>query len=558
MDRIAPEILYIVCSFLSVDDIINFRLVTKSFADIGAAYMLPEVTFFMHGEELERLRAISLHPVFSRNICSLTYFAQALDYPKVSFHEFRRDHKRELRWNSKLKKLNLSFHQLMDEYRKYESAADEQTAIMNGKLDIQVLQEVLPRLTSLQRMTMSAGNIFYEGRVKKNPRHKPMEDIMRGNNSLAALNPEGARPLEALLKANADVKCALKSLRAGTLHWRFFKRSAAELMRMFKPLSGLWSIEFIISVEPADERRHESNSAGKCRRVLAKGALRNIFKSMTELRSLCVEIDSMECEDLDKGAGLEHLIEPGFKWPHLRELVIGGVDCDRQELMNVLETHSSTLQRLCLRDICLISTSWKKLLPEIRKNMFLVEACICGDLYGRDEDGEEPNDPFWTTGHLGPDLEYWDLSVPEVGDHEMRDSINVYCRFGGHLYPDEVPLTEEVVDKYYDDHVKGLFEDSDLEDDESDLDSLYLDGLGSTDISDSSQDGWEDVDSDEEISDDLENSNTEDASSEEFGLAVGMSDLEDAGTDENGVAIGMVESDSDDATDEEMGSDSDE
>ncbi|KAI5924448.1 hypothetical protein F4810DRAFT_709412 [Camillea tinctor] len=523
MDKISPEILHIVCTFLSIDDLLNFRLVTKSFADIGAAYMLPEVTFYMHNEELERLRAISLHPVFARHVYSLTYFAQALDYPKVSLREFLRDHKRDMKWNSKLQKLNLSRAQLLVEYRKYEDAADKQNIIMSDRLDVAVLREIFPRFPNLQHMCMSTGNLFYEGRYRKR-RAQPLQNIMRGDN-LYSLNPEGVRPLEALLCANADAPCELQSLRAGSLHWRFFKRSATELARMFRPLSNLGAIDLVINVEPADERIHEHDSLSRCRRVLAKGALRNIFKSMPHLHSLCVEIVSIEGEDLEKGAALENLIEPRFHWKNLRELVLGGIECDRQELMQALERHKGTLQRLCLRDVYLKSTSWKRLLPDIRKKLFLVEACICGDLYGRSEDGEEPNDPFFATGHLGPDLEYWDLSIPEVGDHEMRDSINIYCRVGGQLYPDELPLSEDVVDKYYEDYVRGFFEDSDYEEDEDDHSSLRSAFDNATDLS---TDGdWEDIESGEEISDDLEGSNTEDGTTEDDGVAIGMVDSEE-------------------------------
>ncbi|KAI0595252.1 hypothetical protein F4775DRAFT_570136 [Biscogniauxia sp. FL1348] len=522
MDKISPEVLHIVCSFLSIDDLLNFRLVTRSFAVIGAAYMLPEVTFYMHHEELERLRAISLHPIFSRNVYSLTYFAQALDYPKVSLREFLRDHKRDMKWDSKLQNLNLSRSQLLVEYKKYEAAAEKQMAIMDGRIDVAVLREVFPRFPNLQHLCMSTDNLFYEGRYRKRRAH-PLQNIMRGD-MLYSLNPEGVRPLEALLSAHADAPCALRSLRAGSLHWRFFKRSATELARMFRPLSNLGAIDLVINVEPADERIHESNSLGRCRRVLAKGGLRNLLKSMPHLHSLCVEIVSLD-EDLEKGATLEHLIAPRFHWKNLRELVLCGFDCDREELMDVLERHKDTLQRLCLRDVYLRSTSWKKLLPDIRTKLCLLEACICGDLYGHSEDGEEANNHAHVTGLLEPDFEYWDLSIPEVGEHEMRDSVNIYCRVGGQLYPDELPLTDEVVDKYYEDYVRGFFEDSDQEDDEYDDSTLGSTFDNSTDQY--SDEEWEDVDSGEEISDDLEGSNTEDGTTEDDGIAIGMDDSDD-------------------------------
>lgn len=202
---------------------------------------------------------------------------------------------------------------------------------------------------------------FYEGRIRKK-RANPLDNIMRGKH-LYSLNPEGARPLEALMSANAAAPCDIRSFRAGSLNWRFFRRGASDLARLFRPLAHLTRIELNINVDPADERVRESDSAARCRRVLARGVLREIFRSMPQLQSLCVELVSWDGEDLDRGARLRDLVEPGFRWPALRELVLGGVDCDRQELMRVLELHKDTLRHLCLRSIYLKTTSWKKLLP---------------------------------------------------------------------------------------------------------------------------------------------------------------------------------------------------
>jgi len=415
MEGIPTELLYAICSLLNIDDILSFRLVNKLYADIGAAYMLPEVTFYMHHQELDRLREISLHPVFSKHVRSLTYFAQTFDSPTISWRQFVRDHKRDLRWNSKLKKLNLSPSQLLAEYHKYVDAVAKQDAIVSENYDIAVLNEVLPRFPRLEAMTMSAGNLFYEGRYRTR-RKSPLHEFSCGIACLNTMHPEGKRPLEALLLTNANAKCALTTLRAGSLHWRFFKRSDQELMRMFKPLANLTCIELNISVDPADNRIHEGNSLAKCQRILSKGAVRKILKSMPQLRCLCVEVLNLECDEQEKGAWLRDIVEPGFRWPHLTELVLGGFVAHRSNLMDVLMLHKDTLRRLCLRDVTLESTSWRRLLPDIRKNLYLEDACICGDLYGRPE-GDE--DDGWAE-IFHENIEYWDLSVPEVGNHDSE------------------------------------------------------------------------------------------------------------------------------------------
>ncbi|KAI0458037.1 hypothetical protein F5B21DRAFT_461070 [Xylaria acuta] len=495
MDKIPPEIIYVVCSLLDVDDILNFRLVNKLFADIGAAYMLPEVTFYMHKEEFDRLEAISLHPIFSKHVSSLTYFAETLDSPKVPWREFVRDHKSNMRWNGKLRKLNLTPGQLMAEYKKYSDAVDEQDLLMLAKKDVDLLKEVLARFPKLGALTMSAGNLFYEGRYRT-LRRKPFADVLRSG-YMSGIHPEGKRPLDALLLANAHSPCALTTLRAGSLHWRFFKRSERDLARMFRPLANLTSIELSVNVDPADERIQEGNSLRKCQRLLAKGAIRKILKSMPHLECLYVEILNLECDQQEKGACLKDVIELGFHWPNLKELVLGGIVGDRTDFMKVLLPHKDTLQKLCLRDVTLANTSWRRFLPDIRENLRLEEACICGDIYGQCEDEAHMHESW--SNPLEPDgVEYWDLSVPEVGSHDMRQSINMYCRQGGEKYPEELPLSELVVDKYYDEYVEPFFEsDSDFDDDDDYNDDLEIDN------SEEDNDGnWEDV-SDDDLDDDM-------------------------------------------------------
>ncbi|KAJ2988450.1 hypothetical protein NUW58_g3970 [Xylaria curta] len=469
MDRVPSEIIYLVCSLLDVDDILNFRLVNKLFADIGATYMLPEVTFHMHQEEFDRLEAISLHPLFSKHVSSLTYFAETLDSPKVAWREF-----------------------LMAEYRKYGDAVDEQDKLMAADKDLALLQKVLPRFPKLEALTMSASNLFYEGRYRTQ-RRKPFADLL-GSGYMSGIHPEGKRPLDALLVANVRAQCALKTLRAGSLHWRFFKRSEKELTRMFKPLANLTFIELSINVDPADERIHEGNSLRKCQRVLAKGAIRKILKSMPHLQCLYVEILNLECDEQEKGATLRDIIEPGFRWSNLTELVLGGIAGNRIELMNALVLHKGTLRKLCLRDVTLASTSWRKLLPAIRKTLRLEHACICGDIYGQCEDEVDIEEGSWANPLLDPpSFEYWDLSVPEVGSHDMRQSINMYCRQGGEMYPDELPLCQRVVEKYYDEYVGPFFEAENALDDDWNEDAEFNPSEGN-------DENWEDV-TDEDLDD---------------------------------------------------------
>ncbi|KAI1424590.1 hypothetical protein F5Y12DRAFT_715166 [Xylaria sp. FL1777] len=503
MDNIPIELIFAVCELLKVGDILNFRLVNKLFADVGATYMLHDVTFYLHREDLERLTAISLHPILSKHVTSLTYYAETLYSPKVSWREFAQDHKR-MRWNSRLKNMNLTPAQLMAEYKKYSDAVEEQDVLIEAEKDLRLFKRVLPRFSQLKSLTVSTGDQYY-GLPYDTERKRPLSEFVE-KLYMSDTHPEGKRPLDALLRANARSPCPLTSLCAGTLHWRFFKRSERQLTRMFQPLANLTSISLNISVDPVDERVYDGHSLRKCQRLLAKGAIRNILQYMPQLEYIYIEILSLEYDDIGKGARLRDIIEPGFHWPNLKDLILGGISGDRKEIMNVLLLHKDKLRKLCLRDVTLVSTSWRRLLPDIRKRLCLQEACICGDIYGKREDGVETQDSSDSPADA-PDLEHWSLSVIEVDANYMRNSINMYCRQGGENYPDELPLSREVVHKYYKQYVRPFFK-NDNESDDSDDDDYGL-GLGD----------WEDITDEEPDEDDDEDDEDEDEDMSDASMA---------------------------------------
>ncbi|KAI1824330.1 hypothetical protein F4861DRAFT_506440 [Xylaria intraflava] len=454
MDRTPVEIFYAIASQLKCDDLVNFRLANKLFASIGATYLLPEVTFCMHQSDLRRLEAISLHPIFSKHVRTLTYCAEALHSPRLSWLHFVRDQGMEIRFPTKPSKCNLPPTQFLLEYQKYCEALTKQDQLIEARADLAVLREVLPRLPNLDTFTMSAGLLFDEGHHWTR-RKSPFADFI-ASSLTNGIHPEGKLQLETLLMANAHVPCALKSLRAGSLHWEFFNQHEETLTRMFQPLANLTSLELSVNADPIKVGMFELHPQGannplrRCRAALAKGGIRKALASLPRLQSLHVDLLSLGCDQPEKGAWLRDIIEPGFHWPDLKELMLGGFMSSRTELTNVLMIHKDTLQKLCLRNVSLASTSWRQLLPDIRNYLHLEDACICGTIHGQDENQDEL------------DTEHWHLSMPEIRSHDnddmMRNSINMYCRQSGEYYPNEIPLSESVVDQYYDTHVKPFFD----------------------------------------------------------------------------------------------------
>ncbi|RYP22712.1 hypothetical protein DL765_001562 [Monosporascus sp. GIB2] len=444
MDKLSPEIIHIIASLLSVDDLLNFRLASRSFADVGAAYLLPEVTFYAHEEELERLRAISLHPIFSRNVKSLLYIGDAQMFPPPSFQDFV-EWAREYNVISERDNLspNLSLSRLVTEYKQVEAVASNQHHVLTSRLDVACLEEVLPRLTSLRMATMSGDSKFQEDWYAT-PRPSPFNSTVR-EPYLVAQDYPGGRQLEALALAIASTGCTIEHLRAGTFSWKFFQKDPAELKRMFTPFSNLRGIELDISFYfDGLELKNFRGEAKQLQALLGTGIIRDILSSMPHLQLMSVNASySYRPEVVGSMAPLSPCFQPGYQWRDLQKLELRRIRCPRQELMSILELHRKTLREICLSRVDLKQTSWRELLPWIRKTLYLHDACICGHLSGTPEDDTNPD-------ASPPDREYFGAFLTESGPSEVASSINMYCRRGGECYPDEIPLDYNILQKHYD------------------------------------------------------------------------------------------------------------
>ncbi|KAI0133372.1 hypothetical protein F4776DRAFT_132516 [Hypoxylon sp. NC0597] len=418
MDIMVPEILCIICSFLNIDDVRRFRLCCRAFADAAACFVHREIVFYLHHDDFEMLRRISLHPIASRNVRSLVYIGHTLGQPKQSMEEFRRSYA-SIRDVEEITARHMkepvppqkTEEELIEHYKNYEATLDQEERIIRNDEDFSLLKEVISRFTSLQEITLSCDFWFRRGSVKT-----PFQDCLVKPGD--ELQPVGCRQLDSLLSAIFETEIKLKKLTAGELNWRFFQKPPAELRRAIPFYSNLTCLELCIETgmeeieEPGMREIKTGTEIPQCRRLLETGLLRDFIKSLTQLQTLYIVFD-FHSDEHGYAAKLENIMEPKHRWEYLDSLTLGNISCERHDLLSMLKRHKSTLKELCLRDIQLRSTSWQVLLPKIRRTMDLDDACICGELYGQEETA-----PFYE--------EYWDLGVPEAIDDPLRADVSDY------------------------------------------------------------------------------------------------------------------------------------
>ncbi|KAI0885110.1 uncharacterized protein GGS22DRAFT_138997 [Annulohypoxylon maeteangense] len=420
MDSMIPEILYIICSYLEIEDVRRFRLCCRAFADAAACFVHREVIFYLHETDLEMLRCISLHPIASKNVRSLVYIGHTLGPDKQSIEAFCQDYelirmadKVAAEQSNEPLPPRLSDHQLLEFYKRYEHAFEQEQKVVGNNEDISCIKEVVSRFTALQELVMSNGFWFRKGLTKT-----PFEGIIARPGS--HLMPEGCRQLDSVLNAVFESNIKLKKLTAGELSWQFFQRPPAELKRTMPFYSDLTCLQLCIDVGMIESNAGPGTlwdittgtEVPQCRQLLKTGLLRDFIKSLTQLQTLYV-VFNWHSEEHGYAASLEDIMEPKHTWEHLESLTLGNITCERQDLMSMLKRHKNTLEDLCLRDVRLRSTSWQVLLPKIRKTMNLYDACICGEVRGQRE--SPPHEE-----------EFWNLEMPDEFEEPLRDDVNDY------------------------------------------------------------------------------------------------------------------------------------
>ncbi|KAH9904369.1 hypothetical protein F4778DRAFT_60164 [Xylariomycetidae sp. FL2044] len=509
MDKLSPEILHHIASLLSVEDATNFRLVNRNLSVIAGAYILPELSFHLHQNDFDKLRAISQHPVIARNVSALTYFAEVLDTPTITWDAFIQSYELSMslfKWAPEASsipawKSQLSQPQLREHYEIYKKMVASQDRLLRERQDLACLKEVLPNFPALKGVTMSSGYYFYEGEERAK-RSRAYKDVLR--DAKQNLDPRGCAHMETLLEALEYHGVQIESLRAGDLSWRFFEKDRDTLSRLFRPLAKLREIELHLSTETDDNCFEINDDNNKCKKFFQNGAMRNLFESMPDLEYISLMFEG-DRSDLKRSASLRDLFAPDAHWPDLEVLELGGIESDRRSLWKFMEAHKETLRYVCLQDVHLTEGSWKTLLRDIRHQLDLDDVCICGIMTGFSEDdgGAGPS-----TGDPGKPDERFDLSTPAAGPQDMRSSINMYCRAQGTLYPEEVPLSKQVVRKHYEEYVREPGQKSQAEDAEE-FDRLMVEmqakwrremgpGPGPGGVDDNDDFGWQSEFSDDD------------------------------------------------------------
>ena len=360
----------------------NFRLVCHRFAAVAACFTHRSVSFTLSDTDLTRLYHIASRPQLCYGVRSLKYYAASL----VTRHK---PPKEPLLYGTRARPMisRGSGLQATLACSEYPHLFGQHYDIQAHKRDAACFRDVFPRLPGLQSLELVGKPSFIETLdIVDVPALFYKEWISACITALMALETGAAK---------------LSTLHIDALDWRFFCTDPDTLDRIASNLGELRRLRISLSAHAWGLLGHEVEMRGsyhfsriygqtlsELRTCMGTGVVKRFIEPFDELHSLMIELPIQKGGDLAQVNGrLRDVIPLGRTWAHLTKLGLRNLECDGEELLNLLLDHKDTLNQLCLGTVVLRSGSWDLLFDGIRGSLRLEAACICDDLWWTDRDG---------------------------------------------------------------------------------------------------------------------------------------------------------------------------
>lgn len=502
-----PEILHHVCTHLPLKSIRSLRLTCQHLNEIGACHALPELVFYLHTTDFAALRSIASHPIYPRYVRSLIYGCDILPSPRLTLKQYanecRRTEKRRAKMHARhacdeANRPPKPHTEVKESYKEYKRVHQAQEEIMESKKDYEILREVVGKMTNLKEVMVSsdfefrlgsltsssAGSSIYGGHsggmksdALKNCR-TPFDKLDCLTQLDGEKGQEGVRHLRAILMAVKEAGIELKSLCAGLIHWSFFNQSLGNFgfHSMGNLLANLTRFELLVlpgpSQDPEDFQHADAiemnnmsidvmDEIYRCQGLMRTGVIRKLVRGMPNLEILSIGfMDHAEDNDFIFPARLQDVIPMDFTFPNLESLKLEGLETERQELTDFVVKHKDSLMKLELRDMRLVTTSWRKLLPELRYELnteLMEEVSIYGMALGQAEEDDDQ------------ELEEWFMGDPE--DHGATELATKVQKYFMDLSVSDCPLSrdnmepipeDDLMDEFLDHPLQGLVPEHEL------------------------------------------------------------------------------------------------
>ncbi|KAI1470935.1 uncharacterized protein F4812DRAFT_469396 [Daldinia caldariorum] len=440
-----PELLYVVFSFMSASEARSLRLVCSEFADIGAWHGFRMLIIHIYEPDFSMLCHFARHPAISKSVQELVYVCHKLPRPKrsndpyISLKEYvSNTTNNELRERVLACKTNwlpddaaerdpMSKQDVEENYRRYKCAVKYQQYILSTKEDYRLFKEVIPKFTNLKSIFVCTDfltcwspfkQFFVHIRDSLWPQcHRPMEVIMNG------LKESGTQ-IRSLTCARADARSfrknfinRIRTVYEGLETMHFWFESKGDILPIFYP------------------EAQGMHFPGTQQRTISK-----LLEALPTLKNLGLFFTQPAYRHAGY-AEFNNIVTPRFKWENLGMVYLHQVKADINDLLDFFQLHQLTLKYIALSHCSLSTSSWARLLREMKKAMKLDRIRLSKLLFGDSEAVGNLSDP---TAVLTDQRECWDFGANYEEHHQTQFLSDINEWF---VHDGPCPLTPERIDE---------------------------------------------------------------------------------------------------------------
>lgn len=451
INSLPPEMHSDIVTYLTDDDLRNYRLVCKDMAIFGAKEYFRMMKFHASSASVQRLQDIANDKYLRKCVQTLVWDSNLWDINVHTESEWKthlRSGLHQLHLESNYKALHMDSYRLPRDivHTIYDTEAhvaihnerwQDERAMLIRTLSQDNIKNLLQQFPALREIRILNGAFWMKDRKLEKTyiridRHT-LDLIPRGDNLFCPELEHGPLGVHAL-KRTVEGMGALNrpwKLEIDALDYTFFAQEVYP-ENLAARLDKLTSLTLALSYwrgGPEFTRRGGSRNRGEepeeCKAVLRGNRFTHFLRCMKSLRSLSLSLQPrVEFGQFDAPGSVRDLIPLEENWTNLYELSLKHIDTSERDFITVFRNHSSTLQELKLEDICLVPDgSWIKILQDIRTVSKLSSATFAGEyLYGGCR--EEPDTQiWWLQGTIGPALSGY---LVNGGEFPLRDDNTVW------------------------------------------------------------------------------------------------------------------------------------
>lgn len=421
--ELPPELLHATCSFLDDQDLRLLRLTCRTIGAVADCHAFQTLMFYLHDGDFEMLRYFANHKVFSKSVTTLVYVTSFLPQRRLSFEEWLGRKSARLAKRGPWTKDGLpSKRPVYTEdatrriYDKYAALHNRQTQILANGEDFALFKEVLPKFIGLREIVVSARSWFLQS---KDRRRTPFDEILLKPSD--HLKPTAWRQIGSLMLPMVELGPRIQSLSLGAVFWSFLCQleDPSRFIQMAEVCRNLTAFNLQIDTMTNEEGMF----VPLCKAAVRKGDIRRLIEAMPSLESLYIGFCYIDIGNGIYPAEFKDLVSANTHWQYLSHVSFDGIEASRQDLIDFMSLHSSTLRTIELKDLSLLKSSWRVFLPqlqELAENMFLDDITLTG--LGRGESEDDTAEP--------QGREEFELGHPEDQYECLSNDITAYILWG--------------------------------------------------------------------------------------------------------------------------------